>query len=63
VRDVEAIVEADPAKRAVIVDSKELAKRLIEMAKKLLGADAPRPGTAPSAAGAPARKTTTRKPR
>ncbi len=37
VRDVEAILETDPDKLASIVDSKDLAKKLIQMARQLLG--------------------------
>jgi hypothetical protein len=43
IRDVEGILDTDPDKLAAIVGSKEMAKRLIETAKKLLSGSAPPP--------------------
>ena len=39
--DVEGILEVDPQKLAAIVGSADLAKKLIDMAKRLLGSTAP----------------------
>ena len=43
IHDVEAILETDPAELAKILDSDERARRLIEMAKAVLGSTPPAP--------------------
>lgn len=59
IRDVEGILEADPDRLAVIVGTKDLAKKLTEMAKRLLGSTTPAaapPAPAPSRAVPAAKK-------
>jgi hypothetical protein len=43
VPDVEALLEIDPAKLAKIVNSEETARKLIELARRLLGTPTPKP--------------------
>lgn len=62
--DVEGILEADPEKLAKIVGSEEMARKLIEMAKRLLGATPTEPTPDRSSEGRPTkRKTTSKKPK
>jgi hypothetical protein len=60
VRDVEGIVETDPAKLAEIVGSEDVAKKLLTMAKRLLDSTPRAPGTASRRGG---KRTTRKKPK
>ena len=56
IRDVEGIVETDPDRLVAIVGTKELAKKLIDMAKRLLAS-----GPSPRGAVAKAKKKSTKR--
>ena len=60
IKDVESLLEADPAKLATIVGDRALAAKLIEMSKRLLNA-APAPALAPKS-GPPSPKQASRTP-